>query len=79
MQWQVGLCCLLRDFDLRKFDCDFSWTRNHSGRSECIRLRNHGAKVVLNHKQFFTNAIQLLQNESDLFDPNHLSQVRVNH
>ena len=41
----------------RKFDYDFSWARNQSGRSERIRLCNNGAKVVRNHKQFFTNAI----------------------
>ena len=51
----------------------------NGGRSKRKRLRNHGANVFLNNKQLFRNATQVLQNKLDLFDPNDLTQVRVNH
>ena len=65
--------------DLRQPGYDFSWTRNHRGRSQRVRLRNHGANVVLDDKQLFTDVPQLLQNKSGLFDADHLPQVRVYH
>jgi len=36
-------------------------------------------KVFLNDKQLFRNATQVQQNKLDLFDTNHLAQVRIDH
>jgi hypothetical protein len=37
------------------------------------------AKVVLNHKQLFGNATQLVQNKPDLVDPRRHAQVGIDH